>query len=441
MKISIFGLGYVGCVSAGCLAKNEHKIIGVDIDKHKVELINNGIPTIVENQIDELILNARNSKHLEATDDTDYAIANTDISIICVSTPGTESGHLNLNNIYKVAENIGRALTQKKSFHTIAIRSTVPPGTGSNVASIIEQVSNKQNNIDFAIVSNPEFLREGSAVKDYFNPAFTLLGSDCDNAIEIMSKIYNDINAPIIKTSFHSAEIIKYVNNSFHALKITFANEVGNICKNLNIDSHEVMNLLCLDKKLNISPYYLRPGFAYGGSCLPKDLGALVNISKGLNIETPVITNIARSNEIQKDTALKEILKTGKKKIGILGLSFKAGTDDLRESPIVEIAERLVGKGYEVRIYDNHVQLSRLMGSNKSYIDSKLPHLSRLLCNLNNVIDNSEVIVISNNEEEYQEIFEFSNNQTNNLTDKTVIDLVKIRHDKELIGEYNGLCW
>jgi GDP-mannose 6-dehydrogenase len=344
MRISIFGLGYVGCVSAGCLAYNGHSVIGVDVDTFKVDTINSGKATIIEKDIDEIIEDCRNIGSIEATSNVDYAITNTDVSIICVGTPINDEGHLNLNYIYRVSEQIGEALKNKDGFHIIVIRSTVKPHTNNEISTIIEQESGKTRNIDFAIVVNPEFLREGTAVSDYYNPPYTLLGSDNDDALATMEELYRNINAPIFKTEITVAEVIKYINNSFHALKITFANEVGNIGKALNIDSHEVMDLVCKDNKLNISPYYLKPGVAYGGSCLPKDLKALVTLSNDLNVETPLLGNIERSNELHKEKILKEVIKTGKKRVGILGLSFKAGTDDLRESPMVDLVERLIGK-------------------------------------------------------------------------------------------------
>lgn len=451
MKISILGLGYVGCVSAGCLSNNGHYIVGVDIERSKIDLINQGKPTIIEKDIDELIKNGIDKGLLKATTDINSAIMDTDVSIICVGTPSSETGQLNLDYVYRVAEQIGIALKNKNTFHVLAIRSTVQPGTCLNIAKIIERKSKKIKNKDFAIVSNPEFLREGTAVYDYYNPTFTLIGSDCNQALEIMENIYENINAPIYRTKFEVAEIIKYVNNAFHALKITFANEVGNICKGMNIDSHKVMEIFCKDTRLNISPYYLKPGFAYGGSCLPKDLRALVNLAKQMNLESPVLSNIERSNELQKELVLKEIIKLNKKKIGILGLSFKAGTDDLRESPIIDVIERLIGKGYKVKICDRNVELSRLTGSNKSYIQSKLPHLSLLLTNLQTLINDSEVIVIANKEEEYKDIFTCIEKPdfykidgvVNEIKFKNKIayDLVRIAEEASFEGQYNGICW
>lgn len=441
MNISIFGLGYVGCVSAGCLSKNGFNVIGVDVVEHKVNLLNQGKPTIIEKDIDTIIKESFDNGKLKATTNTEDAILNSDISIICVGTPIGDNGNLDLIYIYKVCEQIGKALKEKKSFHVVAIRSTVPPETSKKAAKIIEENSNKKQNIDFAMVSNPEFLREGTAVSDYYNPPYTILGSESKKALDIMESIYTNINAPVIKTDIKVAEIIKYVNNTYHALKIAFANEIGNICKGLDIDSHDVMDIFCKDTQLNISPYYFKPGFAYGGSCLPKDLNALANMSKNMNIETPVINNIKRSNEIQKDTALEQIIKFGKKKIGVLGLSFKAGTDDLRESPTVDLIERLIGKGYEVKIYDKNVQLSRLIGSNKSYIESKLPHLSSLLADINTVIDESEIIVVANKENDYKTIFECETKENCKLKEKIAYDLVRITKEMNFEGEYSGICW
>jgi GDP-mannose 6-dehydrogenase len=433
MKISIFGLGYVGCVGMGCLAQTGHNVVGVDIQKMKVDLINSGKPTIIEKDIDKIIDEQYNEGKVRATLDYKDAVDNTEISILCVGTPSTLNGHLNLEHIRETARQIGEALESKSEFHIVVIRSTVLPGTNENVCNIIEESSGKKNNRDFAVISNPEFLREGSAVEDYYNSPVTVLGGENEYALDVITKMYEGIDAPIVRVDVKVAEIIKYVNNSFHALKVSFANEVGNICKKLDIDSHEVMRLFCMDDKLNLSPYYLKSGFAYGGSCLPKDLKALKTLAHDHYLDTPVINAIAWSNEHQKDIALKLIENTYKKKLGILGLSFKPGTDDLRYSPIVELVERLLGKGYEVKVYDKNVNLSRLMGKNKSYIDEKLPHLSSILStSLQEVISWADVIVISNKEEEFQKIHP-KNNQK-------VIDLVRIDSLRTL-NDYEGICW
>ena len=395
-NISIFGLGYVGCVSLGCLAKNGHKVIGVDVVQHKVDLINQGKPTIIEKDIDTIIAEEHRKGRVSATTDEVAAVSNTDISIICVGTPSTGNGHLNLDYIYNTARGIGQALREKEGFHVIAIRSTVLLGTNRKVGELIEETSGRKRNEAFAVVSNPEFLREGSAVKDYYNPPVTVLGSENEKALNIMAEIYSKVDAPIEKTDIKVAEIIKYVNNSFHALKITFANEVGNICKKLDIDSHKVMDLFCKDTHLNISPYYFKPGFAYGGSCLPKDLKALNTIAHDAYLNSPVLESIERSNQNQKRTAFELITSKGKRKIGILGLSFKKGTDDLRYSPIVEVTESLLGKGYDICIFDEKVNLSNITGTNKHYIETRIPHLSRLLRqDLDEVARHADLLVIS----------------------------------------------
>ncbi len=427
-------MGYVGCVSIGCLADKGHKIIGVDINSQKVNLINSGKPTIIEKDIDRLIENGFRNKMISATTDSEKAVLESEISFICAGTPVIDTGHLNLSSIYKISEDIANGLEKSHTFHTIVIRSTVSPGTNSKVEKIIEEKTGKQPNIDFAVVSNPEFLREGTAVLDYFNPAVTVLGSNSKKGIEMLKQLYAFLDAPIVITTVEVAEIIKYVNNSFHALKISFANEVGNICKTLNIDSHEVMRVFGLDKQLNISTYYLKPGFAYGGSCLPKDLSGLKTLAHDSYIKTPVLNSIDESNQNQKDIAFSLIAKFNKSKIGILGLSFKKGTDDLRFSPAVDLTERLLGKGYQVKVYDKNVNLSNITGTNRQYIESKIPHLANLITdNLTEVVTSSEVIVITYKEEVFSELIE-------EFPDKMFIDLIRILDHPEN-NNYEGICW
>ncbi len=435
MNISIFGLGYVGCVSLGCLAQNGHHVIGVDIVENKLNLINNGKPTIVEKDIDVIINKQFKNGRVKATSNFKDAISETDISIICVGTPSTNAGHLNLEYVYKVAEEIGVGLKEKASFHVVAIRSTVFPGTNDKIGQIIENASGKKRNIGFGIVSNPEFLREGSAVEDYFNPPVTVIGSDNEKSLDIMESIYKDLNGPVKKVAIEEAEIIKYVNNSFHALKITFANEVGNICKKLKIDSHKVMELFVMDKQLNISPYYFKPGYAYGGSCLPKDLKGLKTIAHDNYLITPVLSSIEDSNTIQKQTAYEMVVESGKRKIGVIGLSFKQGTDDLRYSPTVELVERLLGRGYEISIYDKNVNYTKLSGTNKDYIDYHIPHLSKLITgNFNDVVDSSEVVIITQKDENItNDFFERTKN-------KKVIDFINVKPNA-LQDNYSGICW
>jgi len=433
MHISIFGLGYVGSVGMGCFAQNGHQIIGVDKLPVKVELINQGISPIIEKDIDHIIEEQFKKGNIRATLDYKKAVMETDISLICVGTPSTPQGHLNLDYIFQTAAQIGEGIKEKNTFHVIAIRSTVLPGTNKKVGDIIAEASGKKQNADFAVVSNPEFLREGTAVHDFLNPPLTVLGSDNEKALAIMSELYAKVNGPIEKVDIRVAEIIKYVNNSYHALKIVFANEVGNICKSLGIDSHEVMRIFCMDKQLNISPYYFKPGFAYGGSCLPKDLKALKTLAHDNYLESPVINSIEISNEMQKKVALSLIQNAGKKRIGILGLSFKTGTDDLRYSPIVEIIERLNGKGYKIKIFDKNVILSRLVGKNKSFIEEKLPHISQMLSeDINDVLGWAETLVITNKEQAFVSI--------KPTRGQKIIDLARIESLSDY-ENYNGICW
>ena len=436
MNISIFGLGYVGCVSLGCLAKNGHKVIGVDVSETKVTQINSGLATIIEKDIDVIIKEEHLKGNISATTDFIEAILQTEVSIVAVGTPSSAKGHLNLDYIFKVAEHLGEALQKKEKFHVVAIRSTVFPGTIDKFAKIIEEISGKKSNKDFAVVSNPEFLREGTAVHDYYNPPLTLIGSADKNATDKIASLYNHLPAEVVVATIEVAEIMKYVNNTYHALKIAFANEVGNICSAMKIDSHKVMEIFCMDKQLNISPYYFKPGFAYGGSCLPKDLKGLQTLAHDLYIKAPVIESIDKTNDLQISRALEIIQNIGKKKVAFLGLSFKAGTDDLRNSPAVTIVETLLGKGYEVQIYDKNVHLSNLTGTNKDYIDFHIPHLSKLMVNdINHLVDNAEVIVVNNNENEYVETLL----NTNSIA--VVVDMVRLPYLIRERKNYYGINW
>jgi len=435
MKISIFGLGYVGCVSLGCLAQKGYEVIGVDVSRIKIDQINSGKATIIEKDIDEIIKEQFNKGMISATEDYKKAITDTNISIISVGTPSSANGHLILESVFNVAECFGEVLKEKKDFHIIAIRSTVIPGTCDKFADIIEVTSNRRKGLDFAVVSNPEFLREGSAVYDYFHPPLTLIGSSNNDAASKLSKLYEDLPAEIIITDTRVSEMMKYVNNSFHALKISFANEIGNICKELRIDSHNVMEIFCKDKQLNISSYYFKPGFAYGGSCLPKDLKALQTLAHDHYVKVPVIDAVDITNELQIKRGIELIESFGKKKLGFLGLSFKAGTDDLRNSPAVTVIETLLGKGYEIRIYDQNIQLSQLTGANKAFIDDRVPHLSKLMVpDVTELINTSDVLVVTTKEQEFVELLR-------NVNDKTIIDLVLL--DEKLIGKenYYGINW
>lgn len=435
MNISIFGLGYVGCVSLGCLAKNGHNVIGVDTNTSKVEQINSGKATIIEKDVDTIIAEQRSAGRISATTETDKAVQGSDISIVAVGTPSTDKGHLNLQYIFKVAENIGESLQKKNTFHIIAIRSTIMPGTCDKFADIVERISGKKRNQDFAIVDNPEFLREGTAVQDYYNPPLTLIGSDNKDAAEKVAGLYRQLPGEIIITDLKVAEIMKYINNTYHALKISFGNEIGNICSELGIDSHKVMDIFCKDKQLNISPYYFKPGFAYGGSCLPKDLKGLQTLAHDLYVDAPLIDSIHKTNDIQIQRAVKIIYKYWNKKLGFLGLSFKAGTDDLRNSPAVNVIEALLGKGCDMAIYDKNINMAMLTGTNKEYIDSRIPHLASLLTDdPHNLIEKCDVIIINTKEPEFVKLVA-------GIDNKVIIDFVRL--DEALISKSNyvGINW
>jgi len=435
MNISIFGLGYVGCVSMGCLAQNGHKVIGVDVNQNKIDLINSGRATIIEAEIDRIIKEQFEFGTISATTDAYYAVQNSELSIIAVGTPSTEKGHLNLQYIFNVAELIGEAIRTKNEFHIIALRSTVMPGTCDKVADIIAKSSGKIRNISFAVVDNPEFLREGTAVKDYYHPPLTLIGSDNRDAAEKVAELYRQLPAEVIITGLKVAEIMKYINNTYHALKISFANEVGNICSELDIDSHEVMDIFCKDKQLNISPYYFKPGFAYGGSCLPKDLKGLQTLAHDLYVDVPVIDSIHKTNEIQIARATKMIYKYWNKKLGFLGLSFKEGTDDLRNSPAVRVIELLLGKGADITVYDKNVNTTLITGTNKDYINARIPHLSNLLSSdLEDVINKSDVLIVNTKEKEFIE-------RLKTVNDKKIIDFVRLGDEFLNKKNYMGINW
>ena len=436
MNISSFGLGYVGCVASGCLAEQGHRVIGVDPQQSKVDFINQGKPTIIEDGITEILIAQHAAGKISATRSVADAVAATEVSFICVGTPPTPNGHLDLSAIFKVSEEIGAALKQKSGRHVIAVRSTVLPGTREQVIAAIAKASGRKHGEDFAVVSNPEFLREGTSVKDFFHPPYTLLGSDCDWATTTMQAVYAGINAPFITAEPRVAELMKYVCNSFHALKITFANEVGNICKKLEIDSHQLMEVFCQDTKLNLSKAYLKPGFAYGGSCLPKDLKALRTIAHDHYLLTPVLGSIEESNELQKDLVFKKILGYGLQKVGFIGLAFKAGTDDLRDSPIVDVIERLLGKGISIQIFDPHVHVSQLTGANRDYILKRIPFISRFITDdLVATIQGAELLVIVNKSPGLEEAL------AAHTAGKPVYDIAGLR-PPGLTGEnYTGIAW
>ena len=437
MKISVFGLGYVGAVSAGCLAYDGHQVIGVDPVQTKVDLINAGQSPIIEADIGEIIASTARSGRLRATHDQIQAIRETELSFVCVGTPSQPNGNLDLKFIRRICEQIGRALKDKTTRHTVVIRSTILPGTMHQIViPILEEYSGRQAGVDFDVCNNPEFLREGSAVKDFNSPPKTVIGELDRTGGDMLAALYAKLSAPLIRTNLETAEMIKYIDNCWHALKIGFANEIGNLCKSLSIDAHEAMNIFCQDKKLNISPAYLLPGFAFGGSCLPKDLRALAYAAKTRDLELPIINSILPSNELQVARGLRLILDKGHKRIGVLGFSFKAGTDDLRESPVIEVIERLVGKGYDLRIYDKNVHVASLVGANRDFILNRIPHISKLMVNsIGAVLDHAETIVIGNNDPDFQSVPE-------RLRDgQQLVDFVRITNLRSDNGKYDGLCW
>lgn len=438
MNITVLGLGYVGCISAACLAQQGHRVIGVDVNPTKVNLVNEGKSPIVEDQIDKIIEEMVESGRLSATTDATSAVAQSDISLICVGTPSEENGSLDLKYVRNVARDIGQGLRMRDAYHVVAVRSTMLPGSVEEVVlPIVAEASGKEVGTDFGICMNPEFLREGSAVNDYYNPAFTLIGAWDQRCGDLLASLYEDIDAPIRHTDIKTAEMEKYVSNAFHALKVSFANEVGVLCKKMGIDSHDVMDIFLQDTRLNISPKYLRPGFAFGGSCLPKDVRAIVHRARFLDLDLPLMQSILPSNEGHIDHSFKLIQRLDCKRIGILGLSFKAGTDDLRESAMVHLVEKLLGKGFDIRIYDKYVSTAKLMGANKQYIEQVIPHVSTLMTDdIDALLDHAEVVVVGNNSEEFLRAMEKIR------PDQHVVDLARIDMDASKLNEnYHGICW
>lgn len=437
LRVSIFGLGYVGTVTAGCLAHDGHEVVAVDPIQTKVSLINGGQTPIIEANIGELIASSVQAGRLRATTDPVQAVRETDISIVCVGTPSQANGNLDLRYIRRICEQIGQAISDKSSRHVVVIRSTVLPGTMRDIVlPTLEEASGKKAGADFGVCHNPEFLREGSAVKDFNAPPKTVIGELDAASGDVLARLYSKLSAPLIRTDLETAEMVKYVDNSWHALKIGFANEIGNLCKSLSIDAHQVMQVFCQDTKLNISPAYLQPGFAFGGSCLPKDLRALTYAAKMRDLTLPIMTAILPSNELQISRGLELITAKGQKRVGILGFSFKAGTDDLRESPMIEIIERLIGKGYDLRIFDKNVNLARLVGANRDFILNRIPHISRLMvAGIDAVLEHAQTVVIGNNDPDFQAVPQRLRNG------QCVVDFVRIAKGRSNNGNYDGICW
>jgi len=435
-RVSVFGLGYVGCVSAACFAGEGNSVIGVDVSAAKVEQISKGLSTIVEEGIAELVAQVVKEGKLTATTDVSAAVKATDISLVCVGTPSRPNGSIDLSYVVRVAEQIGAAVKAKGSWHTIVIRSTVMPGTiDTHVIPAIERASGLQHGQHFAVCSNPEFLREGTSIKDFRDPPFTLIGVQKPEHAEPLLALYRNVKADCHVVALRVAETIKYACNCFHGLKVGFANEIGNLCKVLGVDSHEVMRLFCEDKKLNISTAYLRPGFAFGGSCLPKDLRAIVHRGRVEDVPMPILEAALDSNRRQIERAFHMVMASGSRRIGLLGLAFKAGTDDLRESPNVSLVELLVGKGCQVSIHDRDVTRARIIGANREYVEREIPHLWSLMKPTpQEVIAACDVIVIGNTSKEYQEL-------GNALEGKLVVDLARAIKGRVSGPGYQGMCW
>ena len=436
MKISIFGLGYVGSVSAACLADAGHDVLGVDVDEKKVANINAGLSPVLEPGLPELIAEVVRTGKLRATSGE---LEDADLSIVCVGTPSNENGSLCLDYVSRAVQQIGEYIASRDTYHVVCIRSTVLPGTTESlVIPVLEQTSGKKAGGDFGVCMNPEFLREGSSIRDYHCPPFTVIGELDERSGDVLAQLYSGLSAPLIRAPLAVAEMVKYAGNAFHALKITFANEMGLLCKRLGVDGTTVLDVFCQDQKLNISRAYLQPGFAFGGSCLPKDLRALLYKAKELDLEPPVLRSILSSNTHQIEEAYRLIKKTGKKKIAMVGLSFKPGTDDLRESPIAELIEMLIGKGHDVAIFDEDVSLARVYGSNRAYIDQTIPHISRLMrSSLEEAIADSDVVVVAKRSPVVERWLTHADNG------KHIIDLVRAMPQPPAQNgqRYEGICW
>jgi len=437
MRVSVFGLGYVGCVSAACLARDGHSVLGVDVNPLKVACVNAGRSPVIERDLAALIADARRAGRLEATDNGPSAVARTDLSLICVGTPSMHNGSLDHRHVETVCREIGTALAHAPRNHAVVVRSTVLPGTTEErLVPIIERHSGRRAGTDVPVCMNPEFLREGTAVADYSDPSYVVIGELGGNGGDRVEQLYAGVDAPVIRTDVRAAEMLKYVSNAYHALKVAFANEVGTLCKEQGIDGAELMEIFCRDRALNLSAAYLRPGFAFGGSCLPKDLRALLHRARQQDVDLPVLRAVVESNRRHLARGIELVERTGRRRAGVLGLSFKPGTDDVRESPSVALIETLVGRGYAVAIYDRDVEPQRLIGANKASLERELPHIAALMRpSIDDVLAESEVIVIANGSPEFSDVRHRVHNG------QTVVDLTGIARNGRTDGRYAGLCW
>lgn len=438
--VSVFGLGYVGSVTAACLAQHENTVIGLDINPAKVEALQSGRSPVVEPKVDEMIAQALASARLRATTDINLAIQQTDISFVSVPTPSQPNGKLDLRSVDRVSRELGAAIRGKSSFHTIVVRSTVLPGTCDEIViPAVEQASGKKHGTGFGVCMNPEFLREGTAVADFNNPSITVLGSASSVSLARLRELYAWVPGRVFETSLRTAEMVKYECNAFHALKVAFANEIGTLCKQLGVDAREVTDIFLSDTKLNISPSYLTPGFAFGGSCLPKDLRAIMYRGKELDLSLPLLESVLPSNIEHIERAVHSVLTTGKRRVAVLGLSFKPGTDDLRESPLVQMVKRLLGEGCSIKIWDDNVALGRLIGSNRQFIEDVIPHIGSLLSdNLDAVLAEAEVVVVSTKAISKADLLGRLRD------DQIVVDLVHLEKKAQATAAragYSGICW
>jgi len=438
-KISVFGLGYVGSVSATCLASRGNFVLGVDLNPDKVRAMDSGQSPIVEEGLGEILAQANKACHLHATTDAAAAVQGTEISFICVGTPSQRNGKLDLSGVQRVCQDIGNALRKKNEYHWVVLRSTALPGTTENlVVPALEQASGKKAGKDFAVCYNPEFLREGTAIKDFFNPPFTILGTQDFTRLEPLRELYSWASSKKFETSIATAEMVKYVCNAFHAVKVGFANEVGVLAKHLGVDAEAVTQIFTSDTTLNISPAYLSPGFAFGGSCLPKDLRALVHSARENDLRMPLLESILPSNAEHIERVVEKVMHSGKRRVGVLGLSFKAGTDDLRESPLVHLVKRLLGEGCQIQIWDKNVMLGKLVGSNRQFIDEYIPHIGMLLKeDVSDVVRGAEVILVGSRAVDREVLLGTLK------PDQLVIDLVNLEKLRRPQGNwgYEGICW
>ena len=434
MKVTIFGMGYVGCVTAACFSNLGHDVTGVDVDGNKVDMINRSQSPIIEPGLSDIIKTGVNAGRLRGTTDPKEL---GDVVIVCVGTPSNDNGSLGLKHLMRVVERIGEMLQGSNDYHAITIRSTVLPGTVEGlVIPLLEEKSSKKAGRDFGVCMNPEFMRETTAIEDFHNPPFTIIGQQDERSGDIVAKLYETIKAPLERPSIPVAEMVKYACNAFHATKVCFGNEIGNLCKSMGIDSHRVMEIFCKDTRLNLSPYYLKPGFAFGGSCLPKDLRAITYQAKRNDVEVPLLSSLMPSNDRQIQHAYRLVRNSGRTKIGVLGLSFKAGTDDVRESPIVILIEMLIGKGYAVTIYDEEVSLAKLYGANKRYLDETIPHVTSLMeSSVAKVLDKSDLVIVSKKTEDFRKELDALNK------DLFVVDLVRLFGEYKGRPHYEGISW